>query len=513
MSAARHIAPVVDTTLGRYRGSHRGMACVFRGIRYGKAERFRAPTAPLSFAGVHDALKNGPAAPQKLGSGPRNPFIAWYSDIRAISEDCLFLNVFTPACDGAARPVMVWLHGGGWMNFSGSAPGTDGSALAAAEDVVVVSLNHRLGAFGFLSLDWADPDFADAGNAGLLDIALALAWVRDNIAGFGGDPANVTIFGQSGGAAKVAALMAMPAAEGLFHKAIIQSMSGGLQIAEADAATAINRALMQAAGIDPAAKGALIDLSKEQLIEAQNALPRVFRPVIDGRQFSGHPFLPAAPSRARAIPLLAGCTATETTYYLRNSPDSFAIGMEQVTGRLRKFLGTDEAVTRRIIGAYRDSLQGGSPSDILVAVTTDQIFMRNTYDAARLHTEAGGQAFAFVYARETPVEGGHLRAPHCSELPFIFGTTDVARAHVGKGPDITPMTRMMMATWASFARTGNPGNALLPEWPPYSNADRPVMALQPDPEPLSDPGVSARAALRSVPRYEYAMARGGFVTD
>ncbi|WP_417209701.1 carboxylesterase/lipase family protein [Antarctobacter sp.] len=503
----------VETQAGRYRGAPVGGACVFRGIRYGRAHRFQAPVAADPFVGIRDADRSGPASPQRIGAGQSDPFLSWYSDVGAMSEDCQFLDVFTPGCDGTARPVMVWLHGGGWMSFSGSSDGTDGTALAQAQDVVVVSLSHRLGAFGFLALDTEDARFADAGNAGLLDIALALRWVRDNIAAFGGDPGNVTIFGQSGGAAKVAALMAMPAAEGLFHKAIIQSMSGGLQIARPEEAARISHALTRAAGLEPGDTEGLCSLSEMQLVEAQSTLPRVFRPVIDGRQFTGHPLLPMAPARSRHIPLMAGCTATETTYYMRAQPDSFGIDTDSLHRRLVRFLGTDAAKTARIVQAYCDAQPGATPTDILVAVTTDQIFMRNTYHAAQLQADAGAPVFAFVYARETPVEGGRLGAPHCSEVPFIFGTADRAAAHVGEGPDIAPMTGMMMATWAAFARSGTPANPLLPEWRPFAHPDRPVMALQPHPRLLSAPGAIARAALNDVPRYEYAMARGSFTTD
>lgn len=513
MTKLAQIQPVVETTQGRYQGLQRGAACAFLGMRYGTAERFKAPKPAPNFAGTKEANSFGPAAPQQVSANQMDPFLSWYAGLTEMSENCQFLNVFTPASDSAQRPVMVWLHGGGWMNFSSSVTGTDGTAFAAAQDVVVISLNHRLGALGFLALGDASSAFPDAGNAGLLDIVLVLKWVRDNVAAFGGDPDNVTIFGQSGGGAKVSALLGMSAAKGLFHKAIIQSMSGGLQIATPEAAAQITRNFIKAAGLDPDQTDALASLPLSSLISAQSALPRVFRPVIDNRYFDADPFLPSAPQTAKGIPLMAGCTATETTYYLRANPGSFAIDADRLQKRIETFLGTDATTTAGIIAAYRNTMNGVSPADILVAITTDQIFMRNTYTAARLHAEAGNPAFAFVFARETDVEGGNLRAPHCTDLPFIFGTTKVAKGHVGTGPDIAPMTRQMMTTWAEFARKGSPANDIVGDWPDYGAVERPVMALRPDPALLQDPGGVARRSLDVVPRYDYARSRGSFTSD
>ena len=229
------LGPVAETTNGKVRGMLLDGVAVFRGVRYGAstagANRFLPPQPAAPWAGIRDATDWSCSAPQLTKPTYADPFYAWYAAIRDMSEDCLFLNVFTPGLDNGRRPVMVWLHGGGWGNFASSAPGFDGTNLARAQDVVVVSMNHRLNVFGFLQLDKSHERFADSGSAGVLDLVMALRWVRDNAATFGGDPANVTIFGQSGGAAKTAALLAMPAAKGLFHKAIVQSTSGGLRIA------------------------------------------------------------------------------------------------------------------------------------------------------------------------------------------------------------------------------------------------------------------------------------------
>ncbi|MBY3217643.1 carboxylesterase/lipase family protein [Rhizobium laguerreae] len=505
---------VVDTAHGRLRGSQADGALRFRGIRYGQstagARRFRRPLPAPAWAGMLDATSWGPSAPQPVLAAYSEPFYAWYSTIETISEDCLFLNVVTPAADGRRRPVMVWLHGGGWRNFSASAPGTDGTLLAMQEDVVVVSLNHRLGALGFLTLGQDDDRFADAGNAGLLDIVLALQWVRDNIVVFGGDPQNVTIFGQSGGGAKVAALMAMPAAAGLFHKAIVQSSSGGLRVASYGEATGLAQSLADNLGLDHADGPALQNVPLDALLIAIQKTPGYFRPSIDGRTFRTDPFFTSAPQISNDVPLMAGCTNTETTYYMRRNPESFHLELSDVESRLADFLQLDAAATSRIVEAYRDLGMSARPSDILVAVTTDYLFKRNTYRMAALRNGAAAPSFAYVFAWETVVENGQLRSPHTSELPFIFASADTARALVGHTCDIEPMTKTMMATWARFARSGDPNNPTLPTWRRFGEADRPVMALRPESELLADPGGDARATLDGLAFYEYSRSRDDF---
>lgn len=504
---------VVETTRGKLRGMDSGSVVSFKGIRYGQstagANRFRPPLPPEKWAGIPDALEWGNSAPQQGQAAHPDPFYSWYSAIREISEDCLFLNVFTPRADDNRRPVMVWLHGGGWRMGAGTAPGTDGSGLVEEEDVVVVTLNHRLGALGFFAIGRDDDRFADAGNAGLLDILLALRWVHDNIAEFGGDPSNVTIFGQSGGAAKVAALMTMPPARALFHRAIIQSSSGGLRIADYDEAAKFMFDIARQLGFESSDGAALQKVPLDKLMGAVKQSPWYFRPVIDDRTFHGHPFTAAAPAFPH-IPTMVGCTNTETTYYMRRNPASFTMDLPEVQARLVQFLQVDRAVTQRVIEAYRDADSYASPADILIAVTTDYLFKRNTYHMAALQDTAAAPSYAFVFAFETPVEGGILRSPHTLEIPFIFGTAEIARAIVGTEPDIEPMTRIMMATWAQFARSGNPNNPLVPDWRPYAQTGRPIMALQLRSELLLNSRGRARATLDELPFYEYGQSRDNF---
>ena len=344
-----------------------------------------------------------------------------------------FLNVFTPKTTGRLRPVMVWLHGGGWTNYASTAPGLHGGELARRQDVVLVTVNHRLNAFGYLYLRGSDERFANSGNAGLLDLSMALRWVRDNdAAAFGGDPDNVTIFGQSGGAAKIAALLAMPAAKGLFHKAIVQSASGGLRLGGQEEALRQSADLAKALGLNSLDGSAAQAVPMETLIAGVRAVANPFRPVLDGRSFSADPYFPTAPTTAADIPLMIGCTNTETTWHLRLDPRNFALEEPDVIRRLKRFLGIDLAKVKEVIKAYRAGYPGSSPSDILVMVTSDYLFKRNTLQIAALQAlSASAPVYAYVFVRETPIEGGRLRSPHSGEVPFIFGTTAVAAPNVG----------------------------------------------------------------------------------
>lgn len=509
--------PVVETEAGRVRGRSTGGGAVFRGIRYGQptggANRFLPPRAPDAWPGTRDALTPPSSAPQRVLAGHAAPFFAWYSAIQPVSEDCLFLNVFTPATDSARRPVMVWLHGGGWGNFASTAPGTDGLTLALDQDVVVVSLNHRLGPFGFIRLASDDDRFTDSGNAGLLDIVLALRWVRANIERFGGDPGRVTIFGQSGGGAKVAALMALPAAEGLFHRAIIQSSSGGMRIAGIPEAETMAAALARDAGLPRAGAEAMQHLPMDALLEAMRHGRMPFRPVLDGRHFTRDPFLPDAPATASRVPLLAGCTDTETSYYFYSAPESRGIDCADVRVRLERFLPAEPAAVARILSAYRDGAPARGPFDTLVAITTDYLFKRNTYQIAAHHAAcAVAPTYGYVFAWQTPIDGGWLHAPHTSELPFVFGTTQAAAAMVGTGSDLAPMGRRMRAIWGAFARHADPANPLLPAWPAFGDA-RATMCLSNEPAVQDDPGGTLRASLKSLPHYEYSNTRGSFTDN
>lgn len=506
---ARAARLVTETAAGSVRGVEDRGVRVFRGLRYGAStasvNRFLPPKKPEPWAGVKDCLSWGASAPQGA-SFSQASFYAWYNAIRPTSEDCLFLNVFTPGLGGhARRPVLVWLHGGGWGSCAGTAPGFDGADLARAQDVVVVTVNHRLGVFGYLRLDHADPRFADAGNAGILDLASALSWVRENIAAFGGDPANVTIFGQSGGAAKVMALMGLPAAEGLFHKAIVQSCSGGMRISGAEEADIQAHTLARFLSLAQSTGPDLQSVPMDVLIAAAGRVENPFRPVIDGRSFRQDPFYPAAPSPASRVPLLIGNADTESSYFLRLAPESYSVDLRSVSLRLQRFLHTDSEYADALIEAYRSHNPAFNPYEILLAITTDQMFKRGTLKAATLQASAANvSVYAYNFARQTPVDAGRLHSPHTSEVPFIFGTTGVAAGICGTGGDLKRTTELMQATWAAFARHGDPNNPALPTWAPFDPKTRQTMVLNMESKLVSDPGGDARAALDRFAYYEYS---------
>ncbi len=505
---AQSVAPVVvETTGGKLRGVTAGGVSSFKGVPYAAttagSNRFRPPVSAAPWTGVREARTFGASAPQLPAS--TDPLSSWYNALEPMAEDCLFLNVWTPDPSGK-RPVMVWLHGGAWVSCAGSAPGFDGTVLAQQGDVVVVTLNHRLNLFGSLRLEDRDERFAQSGNAGVLDMVAALRWVRDNAAAFGGDPGNVTIFGQSGGGAKVSALLACPAARGLFHKAIAQSCSGSLRLASADEAAALAHGLAQKLGLDRPTGAALQAVPAQTLIAATKGMPPVFRPVLDGVTFPANPFDPAAPAGAGEIPTLFGNAATECTLYMAADMANFSLDAAEVGRRLARFLRTDAPATARIIAAYRSAMPGATPSEIMAAVTTDYTYRRNTTREAALQAQtARAPVYAYVFDWRTPVRGGVLQSPHTSEVPFVFGTAPAAQALLGTGPDIAPLTQMMVATWSAFARTGNPANPHLPSWPRYEAATRQTMLLSRESKAASNPGGERREALAGLPPFEYSM--------
>jgi para-nitrobenzyl esterase len=505
---------VAETICGKIRGSVQNGISSFKGIPYaGPADgagRFMPPSKPAPWTGVRDALAYGARAMQNddafaLAPEVINLFIG--AEVQPMSENCLFLNVWTPAPDGRKRPVMFWCHGGAFIAGSGSAAWYDGTSLARKGDVVVVTINHRLGAFGYLHLaDVGGAACPLSGVAGMLDIVAALEWVRDNIGNFGGDPANVTIFGESGGGAKVSVLMAMPAARGLFHKAIIQSGPGVEMASRADA-TETAKAMLGELGLKPGQIDELRTMPAQRIVKAQSAiLSRIsgmsfanrrrlgFNPVVDGEVLPGNPFAPTAPAISSDVPLMIGTNKDEMTLFFGFAPWLEGLD-EDALAKRASMIVPDGA--QRLIGIYRNTRPGASPKDIFLAIATD-VMMRipSLVTADRKTEQKAAPAYVYLFTWETPVLGGRLKSCHALEIPFVFDTLS-ATGLTGDGAERATLADRMSRAWLAFARSGNPNHAGLPQWPAYSAATRPTMIFDRECKVTNDPlGEERKAWMR-----------------
>jgi para-nitrobenzyl esterase len=485
---------VVETRAGRWRGRYEAGTHIFKGVRYGadtRSRRFLPPVSPEPWTGVRDAIEFGPMAPQPSTSG------------RSISEDCLHLNVWaTGLRDNARRPVMVWFHGGAYSSGTSNEIETDGARLSR-KGVVVVTVNHRLNAFGYLYLaELGGPDFADSGNVGQLDLILALQWVRDNIAEFGGDSGNVTIFGHSGGGAKSATLMATPAARGLFHRVVTQS---GQQITASRVSTATTHALalLKALGLERTDVDRLRTLPMDQLIKVSRA-PAYLGPVKDGRSLPRDPFDPDAPPQSAAIPMILGNTKGETrTLIGRGDPSLFALTWETLLPKLEAnspFMGTLNRAD--VIAKYREWHPEYSPSDVFFAATTDSRSWRGqVIEADRRAAQPPGAAPTYVFQFDwpTPIDGGKWGAHHGLDVPFVFDNAAITPTRVGSGADVLSLASRMSDAWVAFARDGRPKAGGLPEWPAFELSKRATMVFDRETRVVDDPRGRERRLFGQVP--------------
>ncbi len=502
---------VIDTPLGGLRGLLRDGMAVFKGVPYAAStaarQRFLPPQPPAPWRGVRDALDFGACAPQ--GERAHLPCFDWLASRTPQSEDCLSLNVYAPALDGAKRPVMVYLHGGAFAFGSSAQPVLDGSRLARLGDVVVVTVNHRLNVFGYLcAQDCKDARFADAGNAGMLDLVAALKWVREHIGAFGGDAGCVTVFGQSGGGAKVAILMAMPAAEGLFHRAIVQSASSGFLVQEPNEAARSTRRLLDQFGLGGSQFTELQNVPAERLLAAMQAVVATegghdqFRPVVDGRSLLRQPFFPQAPEQALHVPLLIGSTASEATYYLADNLANFELPMPRVRARVKRFMRLDDAQTDAVIAAYAGRRPGASPSELLAAIASDHMYRCPTLAGAeRKAAQGGAPVFVYEFAWRSAAMDGVLRSPHTADLPFVFDNVGVAARFTGDDEAVHALARRTALAWARFARTGDPNGEGLPAWPAYDLARRATMRLDLEPGVVFDPAGDDRRTMAGFPHF------------
>jgi para-nitrobenzyl esterase len=425
-----------------------------------------------------------------------------------MSEDCLVLNIWTPALrDHRKRPVMVWFHGGGFSTGSGGSPVYDGTNLARKGDVVVVSLNHRLSVFGHLYLArLGGTEYAESGNLGVLDLVVALRWIHTNIAEFGGDPGNVTIFGQSGGGAKVSTLMAMPQTRGLFHRAIVQSGSQ-LDGLTTDEATANALAFLKAAEIPVTDLSRLQKLTFEQLLAvlrktglASGAQPN-FSPVVDGKFLPKAPWVPEGPATSATVPMMIGTTKTETTALIGGGdPSAFSVDDSSLRKRLAAWMPADEV--DRIIAGYRKATPGAPPSDLFFAITTARRVRQQSWIQAE-HKAAQNAAPVWLYELDwqTPVDGGKWQSPHSLDLAFVFDNVAKSESMVGRGDEPRKLAEQMSAAWLAFARTGNPNNKFMPQWTQFHVPERTTMVFDVKSHAVDDFRGDERQLLAPLPLY------------
>ncbi|WP_232522391.1 carboxylesterase/lipase family protein [Marinimicrobium alkaliphilum] len=494
----REAYPVITTRSGRLVGTTDHGINVFKGIPYGAdtgAYRFMAPRREQPWSHTRDALEFGPAAPQ--GS----------SRLEGTSEDCLSLNIWTPGVrDQGARPILVYIHGGGYNNGSGADPQYDGVNLCLRDDVVVITVNHRLNAFGYLYLaDLGGPAFAHSGNAGQLDLIQALEWVKEHAGEFGGDPNNVTLFGQSGGGAKIITLMAMPAAQGLFHRAFTMS---GQQVTAAGPRAATQRAeiFVEHLGIKARDLDSLRTLPAERILEGTSARDpsRIednrlyFGPVLDFTDLHRHPFYPDAPEQSRHIPLVIGNTRDETRAFLGGDPANFELTWAELPDKIR----TQQYVDIKpevVIAEYRRLYPDYTPSEVFFAATTAGRSWRGAVIQAEERARQGAPAFVYQLDWGSPREGGRYRAHHSLDIPLVFDTILQPGSPTGTGAAAQQVADQMSEALLAFARTGNPSHSGIPTWQPYSLENRETLVIDTQSRLVNDPRGGERKLYAKAP--------------
>jgi para-nitrobenzyl esterase len=492
---------IANTKTGAVRGAVNDGVAAFKGIPYGDdtsgTGRFLPPRPPLAWSGVRDCLEYGPSCPQ-ITTGQMTgqdlpaeiePLVGVWNHERNVGEDCLVLNVWTPAASGAGRPVLVWLHGGAFAVGSASWPLYDFSNLARNNDVVVIGLNHRLGILGFLELSHLGEEFADSGNVGMLDIVAALAWVRDNIAAFGGDPGNVTVFGESGGGAKVNTLLAMPAAQGLFRNAFVMSGTR-LRAKTFDTARALTDTTLDTLGVHRDV-GLLHKLDADALVQAQLALPpagsaaprfrTAFEPTL-GPSLPRHPLDAIRGGSGAQVNVVVGCTTHEMLSFV-TTPDLWVADDESLRERIHTFLG---AAADRVIAEYRQARPGESMLSLYVLIASDHAMRVPHIRLADALLDGGSpQPHVYLFAFGGPGPDGVVRSGHGSDMTYFFD--NIKQAPVFDGPHAAPLVRALSGALIALARSGDPNHEGIPDWPGYSTAHRPTMIFDVESRLATDP--------------------------
>ena len=488
---------IVDTKYGKLQGRTEDDLHVFRGIPFAAPPvgelRFRAPRPPEPWDGVREANEVGPGSMQFFVEG-LELLGAWEMPV---DEDCLTLNIWTPGLDDAKRPVMFWIHGGGFSGGSGATPIYDGQHLARRGDVVVVTINYRLGALGFLYNEaLTDADDAHSGNYGMRDQVAALEWVRDHIAAFGGDPNNITIFGESAGGMSVGVLLGAAEAEGLFHKAIPQSGAGHHALPQ-DMAEEVCRRYCAVLEVSPDDAGSLRSIPAQDMLDAQIALAgnpetsaltgrylMAFAPVVEGGLLETLPIEAVRNGRSKDVDLLCGTIEDEWTLLAAiqgvNEMDEAG-----ARGALAVTTGDGDAANS-LYDHYHDARaargDGSDPLTVFDSVMTDLVFRIPSDRLLDAHAHAGGtgQTYAYLFNQQSPAMDGRLRAPHAIDIPFVWGTGEHMRPFIGDDPQTDQLSGFAMDAWIAFAHNGNPSTPALPGWPEYRSDQRYTMVLGPD---------------------------------
>ncbi len=477
---------VANTAFGKIRGVTKSGVNVFKGLPYGAntggENRFLPPKDPKPWTGVREAINYGAAAPQS------NPSTGRQQDGNE-GEDCLAMNIWSRGInDGQKRAVMFWCHGGGFRSLSASSLGYDGTNLCLRGDVVVVSINHRLNSMGFTHFaELGGEEYQHSGNVGMLDIVHALKWVKNNIEEFGGDPDRVMIFGESGGGRKVATLLAMPSAKGLFHSAVIQS-GATLRVAEPEQANELAEKFIHAMGLNKSTFNKIKELPLAKIMSAyhataSSALGSGFQPVMDGHILPYHPFYPDASPINPDVPVMLGANRTEMTYFARD--DDF--NMDEATMRKRVSAFVGEKNLDQVLKTYRAAAPKASPSEIYFLAFSDYRYvMASITIAERRAALQKAPVYLYYLTWESPSRDGKLLSPHSLDIPFAFDNTRI-NPLTRDSDDAIALADKVSEAWIAFAKTGNPNAGKLPQWKPFNSETKAAMVINDESQLVSDP--------------------------